>query len=104
MPQPGSYYASKLVPYKELNHESTKGRKHEKMENKNQAILKLSMFCFFRVFSLSCFRDSIPCRSNNAAGSPVTFAMQGSVKWDSVDRGKLFFPASGTKNNALPGM
>ena len=42
-------------------HERTKTRKNGK---ENQALLNVLVFCFFRVFVFSCFRDSIPCRSN----------------------------------------
>jgi hypothetical protein len=50
-------------PQDEENHENTKGRRHEKQEaGKEETYLVAGavFFCFcFRVFLLSCFRDSL---------------------------------------------
>jgi hypothetical protein len=42
-------------PNTKANHESTKGRKHEREDDKTGRFPAL--FCLFRVFVLSCFRD-----------------------------------------------
>jgi len=57
------YYAGTLVPHKELNHENAKERKHDRSKTPTKRE-GLGFFSLFRVFVLSCFRDSIPCRSN----------------------------------------